>query len=109
MPPTDDILDELFAVIASRREGSPESSYTARLMHAGPAKINEKIREEADEFCQAALEDDDEHFVYEACDLLYHSFVQCGLRGVTLEDLRAELRRRFGTSGLDEKAQRTSP
>ncbi len=103
-----DIFDRLFNVLCERRNSSPDSSYTAKLMSKGTEKINSKITEEAAEVCQAALEDDREHLVYEICDLLYHTFVQAVHRGVSLDEIRNELHRRFGTSGLEEKAGRVN-
>lgn len=100
------IFDDLFAVIAKRKSADPESSYTARLMAGGVEKISRKIREEAEEVCEAAGQDDQEHLVYEICDLLFHTFVLAGHRDVTLAQIRTELARRFGTSGLAEKANR---
>jgi len=93
-------------VLASRKDSSPDSSYTAKLMSRGTEKINSKITEEAAEVCEAALEEDRDHLVYEICDLLFHTFVQAVHRGVSLDDIRNELHRRFGTSGLEEKASR---
>jgi len=75
-------------------------------MSRGTSKINSKITEEAAEVCEAALEDDREHLVYEICDLMFHTFVQAVHRGISLDDIRNELHRRFGTSGLEEKAGR---
>lgn len=101
-----DIFDRLFSVLNERKNSSPESSYTAKLMSRGTEKINSKITEEAAEVCEAALEEGREHLVYEICDLLFHTFVQAVHRGVSLDEIRDELERRFGTSGLEEKAAR---
>ncbi len=101
-----DIFDQLFDTIESRKTESPEKSYTASLMAQGTKKINSKILEEAAEVCEAALEDDHSHLVYEICDVLYHTFVQAAHHDITLDEIRNELRRRFGTSGLVEKAGR---
>ncbi len=101
-----DIFDRLFDVIAERRTRSPQESYVARLMAGGPEAINAKILEEAQELCQAGLEEDRDHLVYELCDLLFHAFVLAGQRDVGLDAIRLELERRFGTSGLVEKARR---
>ena len=103
----DDILDRVFALIEQRKTASPDQSYVASLFARGSAKINSKIMEEAREVCDAALEDDQDHLVRELCDLVFHSFVLAAHSGVRLDDIRAELERRFGTSGLIEKAQRT--
>ena len=101
-----DIFDRLFEVIDERKKASPESSYVAKLMHRGTEKINSKITEEAAEVCEAALEEDKQHLVYEICDLLFHAFVLAAYRDITIEDIKKEFERRFGTSGLVEKAGR---
>lgn len=102
-----DIFYRLFDIIEERKTASPDSSYVAKLMHKGTEKINSKITEEAAEVCEAALEEDKDHLVYEICDLLFHTFVMAGHRDIKLEDITTELERRFGTSGLEEKARRT--
>ena len=102
-----DIFSSLFEVIEERKKSSPETSYVAKLMHKGTEKINSKITEEAGEVCEAALEEDKDHLVYEICDLLFHTLVLASYKEIKLDDIRAELERRFGTSGLVEKAGRT--
>lgn len=102
-----DIFDSLFDVLEQRKNSSPETSYVAKLMHRGTEKINSKIIEEAGEVCEAALEEDRAHLVYEICDLLFHTFVLASYKEIKIDDIRAELERRFGTSGLAEKAGRT--
>ncbi len=101
-----DIFEKLFSVIDERKKSSPEESYVAKLMHRGTEKINSKITEEAAEVCEAALEEDRDHLIYEICDLLFHTFVLAGYKDIELDEIRAELDRRFGTSGLTEKAGR---
>ncbi len=100
------VFEELFQIIEERKKSTPEESYVASLMHKGVEKINKKIMEEAGEVCEAALEDDRDHLVYELCDLLFHSFVLAGYKNITIDDLAKELGRRFGTSGHVEKAGR---
>jgi len=102
------IFDRLFEVIEQRKSEDIEKSYVARLMHKGAAKINEKILEEAAEVAEAALEQDRDHLIYEICDLLFHTFVMAGYKDITLKDIAGELERRFGKSGLVEKAERGS-
>ena len=102
-----DIFSSLFEVIEERKKSSPETSYVAKLMHKGTEKINSKITEEAGEVCEAALEEGKDHLVYEICDLLFHTLVLASYKEIKLDDIRAELERRFGTSGLVEKAGRT--
>jgi phosphoribosyl-ATP pyrophosphohydrolase len=103
------IFAQLMAVIEDRRDHPPEKSYTTTLLAGGVDKIGGKIREEADEVVAAAREPGDAgraHTVREAADVVYHLFVLLAHRRVDLADLEAELHRRFGTSGLDEKASR---
>jgi phosphoribosyl-ATP pyrophosphohydrolase len=101
-----DVLDRVYEVIQSRRAASPDSSYVAALMAGGAEKINAKILEEAKEVCEAGLQADQPHLVHEMCDLLFHTFVLAVHRGVSLDDIRQEFDRRFGSSGLVEKASR---
>lgn len=104
-------LERLMATLRERASSRPAGSYTTKLLNGGPAKIGEKIREEAEEMIEAASEESDAgraHFVYEAGDLIYHTLVLLAWRGVTLDEVAAELARREGTSGLTEKANRTS-
>lgn len=100
------VLDELFAVIESRRGGSPDNSYTARLLAAGAPNIARKVGEEAVEAVVAAL-CEPERLAAESADLLYHLLVLWAGAGVKPEQVWAELARRQGTSGLVEKASRT--
>jgi phosphoribosyl-ATP pyrophosphohydrolase len=102
----EDIFNRLFKVLEERKQASPDSSYVARLMSKGAVKINSKILEEAVEVCQAALENDRGHLVYEISDLLFHAFVLASYRDITIDEIRKEFERRFGTSGLEEKAGR---
>ena len=96
-------------VIAERKDNPSEKSYTSRLMAGGVEKIGRKITEEAAEVVEAAGEPGPEghaHLVYEAADLIYHLLVMLGHRDATLAEVEAELARRFGVSGLEEKAAR---
>ena len=104
------IFTQLMTVIEDRKAAMPEKSYTTRLFQGGVAKIGEKISEEAAEVVEAAAEpgeDGRQHLIREAGDLVYHLFVMLGHRDVKLTEVEAELARRFGISGLDEKANRT--
>ncbi len=103
-------LDRLMQTLLQRAADRPTGSYTTRLLNGGPEKIGEKICEEAEEMIQAASESGDlgrTHFIYEAGDLIYHALVLMAWRGVSLEEVAAELARREGTSGLVEKANRS--
>ncbi len=95
--------------LAERQQTRPVGSYTTKLLEGGPAKIGDKILEEARELIEAAGEpgeDGRQHFVYEAGDLIYHTLVLLAWRGVDISEIASELARREGTSGLVEKANR---
>ena len=93
----DEILDELFDVIESRKEELPEGSYTASLFNheKGDNAVLEKLGEEMTELILAAKDDDTDEIAHEAADIIYHMLVLLSMRGMTLEDLRAELRERY--------------
>ena len=112
MSETPSILTQLMAVIEERRATRPEKSYTTRLFEGGLPKIGEKIVEEAAEVVEAAGEpgaDGRAHTIHEAADLVYHLLVLLGYREIKLAEVESELARRFGISGLDEKASREAP
>jgi phosphoribosyl-ATP pyrophosphohydrolase len=99
-------LDRLWRVIESRRGANPETSYTARLFACGPAKIAQKLGEEAVEAVIEGARADAAALVAESADLLYHLLVLWAALGISPGDVAAELKRREGTSGIDEKARR---
>lgn len=99
-------LDRLAATIAARRGADPESSWTAGLLASGPEKCAEKFGEEAVEAVIEAVRGDRARLTAEAADVLYHLLVMLAAREVTLAEVLAELERREGRSGLDEKAGR---
>jgi phosphoribosyl-ATP pyrophosphohydrolase len=104
------VLHQLMAVLEDRKVNPPPNSYTARLYAGGDAKIGAKITEEAHELVEAAGETGEQgrrHIVYEASDLIYHVLVLLAHHDIKLDDLETEIARRFGQSGLDEKASRT--
>ena len=103
---TDDAFDRLHATILSRRGGDSASSYVAKLTAKGRAKIAQKLGEEAVETVIAAMGDDREALIGEATDLMFHLAVLLADADLSFDDLRAELARREGMSGLDEKAGR---
>ncbi len=103
-----DTLARLEATITERRQADPDSSYVARLNAKGLKKIAEKLGEEATETIIAALVEDRQALVGEAADLLFHLVVLLNAKDVPLADVMAELDRREGTSGIVEKASRTS-
>jgi phosphoribosyl-ATP pyrophosphohydrolase len=99
-------LDQLWRVIRSRRGGDPQTSYTARLFARGRAKIVQKLGEEAVETVIEGVRGDREALVGESADLLYHLFVLWADAGIGPADVAAELARREGKSGIDEKRGR---
>ena len=106
------ILLRLMSVLEDRKQHPSEKSYTTSLFTGGTGKISEKILEEAREFIDAATETDAaarDHLIHEAADLIFHLLVMLGYKSIGWEEIEAELGRRFGISGLDEKAARTSP
>lgn len=102
----DAILQRLTQVLAARRSADPARSYVAGLYAAGREAILAKIDEEAGEVVEAGHGDDDAHLVHEVADLWFHSMVLLIERGIEPQSVLAELERRFGTSGLTEKAAR---
>ena len=102
----DDPLDRLEAAIRARRGTDPASSYTASLLARGRSRIAQKLGEEAVECVIAAMGPDPQAIVPEAADLLYHLLVLLADADLSLADVRAELARREGVSGLEEKANR---
>jgi phosphoribosyl-ATP pyrophosphohydrolase len=103
-----DILKELTAILEARKSDSAETSYVASLYAKGLDKILEKVGEEATETIIAAKNGDREQIIYETADLWFHSMVMLADRGLSADDVLAELARRFGVSGIDEKASRTN-
>lgn len=99
-------LDRLAATIQSRKGADPESSWTAKLLSKGPEKCAEKFGEEAVEAIIEAVKGDRERLTAEAADVLYHLLVMLAARDVTLAEVLAELDRRDGVSGIEEKARR---
>ncbi len=100
------VLDELFAVIESRKGGDTEASYTAKLLAGGVETIAAKISEEAAETVFAGVSEDAERLASESAALLSHLLVLWAARGLEPEAVWAALATRGGTSGLAEKAAR---
>lgn len=101
-----DILARLAATIEERRRSDPASSHSAALLSNGPAKCAEKFGEEAVEAIIEAVRSDKDALTREAADVLYHLLVMLTASEVAWADVLAELERREGTSGVDEKASR---
>ena len=105
---SDDILRELAAILEARKQADPGSSYVARLYARGLDAILKKVGEEATETLLAAKNGDPEHLVRETADLWFHTLVMLAHQGLGPDAVLNELRRRFGTSGLAEKAARVA-
>ena len=103
-----DQFDQLLGAIVERRSGDPATSYVARLTAKGRAKIAQKLGEEAVEVVIAAVTDDRAGIVSESADLLFHLGVLLADAGLSCDDVRAELARREGISGIVEKAKRAT-
>ncbi len=99
-------LERLAATIAARRGADPGSSWTAKLLAAGPEAAAKKFGEEAVEAVIEAVRGDRVRLTAEAADVLYHLLVMLAAHDVTLAEVLAELERREGVSGLAEKASR---
>ena len=112
-PTSQDALARLAAVIESRKPaqgGNPDTSYVSRLLHKGPDAFLKKIGEEATEVVMAAKDVDHgaakSKLVYEVADLWFHSMIALAHYGLAPADVIAELERREGISGIEEKALR---
>lgn len=101
-----DQLDQLEAIIRERRTGDPAASYVAKMTAKGRHKIAQKLGEEATEAVIAAVADDKAGIVSESADLMFHLLILLADAGLSLDDVRAELARREGVSGIEEKASR---
>ena len=99
-------LERLWQVIESRRGADPATSYTAKLFTRGTAKIAQKLGEEAVEAVIEGVRGDRTALVGESADLLYHLLVLWAASGVGPAEIAAELARREGTSGINEKKGR---
>jgi phosphoribosyl-ATP pyrophosphohydrolase len=97
----------LAQVLEQRKQAAPDSSYVAGLYDKGQDAILKKIGEEATETVMAAKDGADEKIIYEVADLWFHTMVLLAHKGLGPEQVLAELERRFGLSGLEEKAGRS--
>jgi phosphoribosyl-ATP pyrophosphohydrolase len=101
-----DALARLWATIEARRGANAETSYTAKLLAAGPAGVARKLGEESLEAVIEAVRGDPAALTRESADLLYHLLVLWAAAGLTPDAIAAELTRREGTSGIEEKRGR---
>jgi len=103
-----DVLERLSYVLEQRKHADPEDSYVARLYANGLDAILKKIGEETTETVMAAKEGATDKVVHEVADLWFHSLVLLAHQGLGPEAVLAELERRFGLSGIEEKARRNA-
>ena len=103
---SDDILAQLMQVLEARKQAEPGSSYVASLYAKGLDNILKKIGEESAETIIAAKGGNDEQIIYEMADLWFHCLVLLAHSGLSADQVLQELERRFGLSGLEEKASR---
>jgi phosphoribosyl-ATP pyrophosphohydrolase len=101
-----DILEQLTEVLEQRKTAAAGNSYVASLYDSGLDAILKKVGEEATETVIAAKDGDRDKIVYETADLWFHTLVMLSHQGLTANDILDELARRFGLSGLEEKAGR---
>ena len=101
-----DTLEQLADILEQRKQESADKSYVASLYAKGLDTILKKVGEEATETVIAAKNGDKEQIIYETADLWFHCMVMLADQGLGPNDVLKELQRRFGLSGLDEKAQR---
>jgi len=100
------ILDKLYHELQERKSADPKTSYTASLLQKGENSYLKKIVEEAGEFCFAVKDDDRKEIVYEAADLVYHALIPLVDKNIHPDQIKEELKRRFGISGIEEKNSR---
>jgi phosphoribosyl-ATP pyrophosphohydrolase len=101
-----DILSKLSDVLEARKSADKDSSYVASLYHSGTDKILKKLGEEATETVIAGKGGDREEIIYETADLWFHSLVLLAHNNIKPDEILNELDRRFGLSGIEEKANR---
>jgi phosphoribosyl-ATP pyrophosphohydrolase len=101
-----DDLNELFALIKSRRGGDPKSSYIAKLFDKGREKISQKVGEEAVEVVIEAVAKKRRGVISESADLMFHLMILWAEMGVSPDEVTQELRKRKGISGIEEKKNR---
>jgi len=100
------VIDTLYHTILDRKNADPETSWTAKLLSKGDNDILKKVVEEAGEFSFAVKDKDEEEIIYECADLTYHVLVALGHMNISPDRVKQELARRFGMSGIAEKASR---
>lgn len=108
MSTSQDVLTEIHKTLLSRLDADSSSSYVASLYSKGLDAILKKVGEEATETVMAAKDGDAEKIIYEVADLWFHTMVLLAQQGLEPQQVLNELARRMGTSGIEEKASRSS-
>ena len=103
----DDFLESLLQIIKSKKDEDPNVSYTAALHKKGLNEILKKIGEEASETIIAAKSDNKDELIHEIADLWFHCLVLLSKKDLSVDDVTNELKKRLGTSGIEEKKNRT--
>ena len=103
----DKILHAIEKILEDRKSASKDNSYVASLYNQGTNKILEKIAEESEEVIIAAKKEGNEEIIHEIADLWFHTMVLLQHKNISLEEIESELSKRFGVSGLEEKASRS--
>ena len=103
----DKILQAIEKILEDRKSSSKDNSYVASLYNQGTNKILEKISEESEEVIMAAKNEGKEEIIHEVADLWFHSLVLLRHKNISIEEIESELAKRFGISGLEEKASRS--
>ncbi len=101
-----DVIQQLTAILKERKNADPDSSYVANLYHKGLDSILKKVGEESTEVIIAAKGGNKQEIIYETADLWFHSLVMLVEQDIEPSEILAELERRFGISGIEEKASR---
>ena len=104
----DNILKDIEQILEQRKSASAESSYASSLYKKGTDQILKKIAEESAEVIMAVKEEKNDKIIYEVADLWFHTLILLRHKNISIEDIEAELSRRFGTSGNAEKIARES-
>ena len=102
------VLDKLYHELMDRKNADPKTSYTASLLQKGENSYLKKIVEEAGEYCFAIKDNDKKEIVYEAADLVYHCLIPLIDKNIHPDQIKDELKRRFGMSGIEEKNSRSN-
>ena len=103
-----EVLRRVSDTLVARKQADPDSSYVSSLYAKGTDAICKKVAEEAAETIMASKDNDRLQIVREVTDLWFHSLILVAHHGLSVEDVLAEIRRREGVSGIDEKKSRTA-